>query len=224
MKAERKIREPGRASPRPVSRRERHTAAVRQRLFDAALHLFAERGFTKTTVEDITDAADVGKGTFFNYFPSKEQLLTSFGETRIAKIRAALAEAVEGREAIREVVRRLLFALVHEPGRSPKLARSMILAMLSNEIVRRQACARLAQGHALTSKIFLLGQQRGEVRGDVSAADLASSFKESYFGALLVWSFTPSARLIPTFQRAFAQFWSAAAVPPRRGEKKGKEQ
>ena len=64
------------------------------------MHLVAQHGFQATTVEEITQAADVGKGTFFNYFPSKEELLNSFGEIRLGKVRAALEAAEEGRESI----------------------------------------------------------------------------------------------------------------------------
>jgi AcrR family transcriptional regulator len=174
--------------------------------------MFAERGFVKTTVEDITDAADVGKGTFFNYFRSKEELLNSFGETRIAKIQKALREALEGREPVKSVVRRLYFNLALEPTRTRDLTRSMMLTMLSNESVREFACARLHQSAALTAKIFSLGQDRGEVRRDVRASDLAQSFKESHFGAILLWSLMPSARLNPTINRAFNHFWAGAAA------------
>jgi AcrR family transcriptional regulator len=212
----------GRAA-RPLSRRERHSAAVRQRLFDAAMRLFAERGFTETTVEDITNAADVGKGTFFNYFPSKEELLTAFGDLRIGKIRAGLEEVERGKEPIVEILRRLFIRLGEDPGRSPELARSMLLTMLSKDAVRLKFCTRFAQGHVIMTKIFKIAQERGEVRSDVDAADLARSYKESYLGSLLAWSLTPSTRLAPSFQRAFEHFWSAAAAKHSRIEKKGSE-
>jgi AcrR family transcriptional regulator len=212
----------GRAA-RPLSRRERHSAAVRQRLFDAAMRLFAERGFTETTVEDITNAADVGKGTFFNYFPSKEELLTAFGDLRIGKIRAGLEEVEQGNEPIVEILRRLFIRLGEDPGRSPELARSMLLTMLSKDAVRLKFCTRFAQGHVIMTKIFKIAQERGEVRNDVDAADLARSYKESYLGSLLAWSLTPSTRLAPSFQRAFEHFWSAAAAKHSRIEKKGSE-
>ena len=208
---------------RPLTRRERHSAAVRQRLFDAAMRLFAERGFTETTVEDITNAADVGKGTFFNYFPSKEELLTSFADLRIGKIRAALKEVERGAEPVVEILRRLYIRLGEDPGRSPELARGMLLTMLSKEVVRLKFCTRFAQGHVIMTKIFKIAQERGEVRRDVDAADLARSYKESYLGSLLAWSLTPSTRLAPSFQRAFEHFWSAAAAKHSRIEKKGSE-
>src|SRR5260370_8220596 len=73
-----------------LSRRQRHSAEIRERLFRAALELFAQKGFVETTVEDITEAADVGKGTFFNYFPSKDHILLAFGQMQLSKLEAAI--------------------------------------------------------------------------------------------------------------------------------------
>src|SRR5271167_2562697 len=86
---------PGSTAARPA-RRERRKAETYERLMRAALRLFAERGLAATTVEQITEAADVGKGTFFNYFPTKEHVLLAFGDTRIKKINAALEDARAG--------------------------------------------------------------------------------------------------------------------------------
>ena len=72
MKSSSAVRFPRRASGfRPSDRRERRRVETRERIYRAALRIFAQRGYLETTVEDITDAADVGKGTFFNYFPTK---------------------------------------------------------------------------------------------------------------------------------------------------------
>jgi len=50
-------------------------------------------------VEDITNAADVGKGTFFNYFPSKEHILGVLGEVQGAKYDKAAALASAQRDS-----------------------------------------------------------------------------------------------------------------------------
>ncbi|MYV89340.1 TetR family transcriptional regulator, partial [Streptomyces sp. SID1034] len=47
---------------------------MRGRIFSAALSLFAEKGFEQTTIDDITERADVARGTFFNHFQHKEEL------------------------------------------------------------------------------------------------------------------------------------------------------
>ena len=58
-----------------LSRRERKKLETRERLLVAAWQHFNRKGFDATTVEEITQAADVAKGTFFNYFETKEQVL-----------------------------------------------------------------------------------------------------------------------------------------------------
>ena len=57
-------------------RRERKRLETRDRLFQSAMRLLSERDFNDVTVEMITEDADVGKGTFFNYFPNKEAIVT----------------------------------------------------------------------------------------------------------------------------------------------------
>ncbi len=208
-------------SAKPLSRRERHSAAVRQRLFDAAMHLVARQGFQDTTVEEITQAADVGKGTFFNYFPSKEELFNAFGEIRLGKVRSALEAAQHGREPIATILRRLELTLAEDPGRSGELARSILLTLLSSETVRTHGCARLKQAQVIYTQILTLGQKRGEVRRDVAAADLARFFKESHFGALFLWALEPSSSLASVINRSFERFWASAAAQPRTRAKRG---
>ncbi|MBA0084394.1 MAG: TetR family transcriptional regulator, partial [Acidobacteria bacterium Pan2503] len=82
----------------PPDRRQRRSAEIRERLFRSALALFAQKGFAESTVEDITEAADVGKGTFFNYFPSKDHILLAFGEMQLGKLEAAVDEARRSNE------------------------------------------------------------------------------------------------------------------------------
>src|SRR5579862_3173625 len=74
-------------------RRQRRSSDIRERLFRSSLALFAQKGFDETTVEDITNAADVGKGTFFNYFPSKDHILLAYGEMQTERLRQAVEDA-----------------------------------------------------------------------------------------------------------------------------------
>src|SRR3989304_3428464 len=114
----------------PQGRRARRRAETPPR---AAGGLFARQGFFATTVEQITEAADVGKGTFFNYFPSKEHVLAGFGEMQLGKIRAVLDDYRRAPGPIRETLGRLVVKLAEEPGRSPALVRSLLVANLSRE-------------------------------------------------------------------------------------------
>lgn len=61
-----------------MSRRERKKKETREKIFSNAMQLFRMQGFTATSVEQITQHADVGKGTFYNYFPTKESVILEF--------------------------------------------------------------------------------------------------------------------------------------------------
>ena len=66
----------------PQTLRDRHKAATRQELSAAALRLFAERGFARTSVDDIARAAGVSRSTFFRYFRSKEAIVSGGTDAR----------------------------------------------------------------------------------------------------------------------------------------------
>ncbi len=189
-----------------MTRRERRRQDTRERIFRAALALFAGRGVFATTIEDITEAADVGKGTFFNYFPSKEHVLAGFGQMQLAKAQAVLEGHAE--RPLRGTMRRLLRVLAEEPGRSRPLVRSLLAANLASEPVRRLLRKNLARGRRELEVSIVRAQRSGEVRRDRQAAEIALYFQQSFFGALLFWSLHPASRLATRLDAAFDLFWS----------------
>src|ERR1700686_5660048 len=117
-------------------RRQRRSADIRERLFRAALALFAQKGFVETTVEDITEAADVGKGTFFNYFPSKDHILLAFAEMQLSKLESIIDNLRNTNEPVPQFLRTLAIRLTEEPGRNPSIVGALLLANLSSTAVR----------------------------------------------------------------------------------------
>src|SRR5215813_13296773 len=79
------------------------------------MELFAERGFAKTTVDDIAEAAGVSRATVFAYFATKEEIV--FGDAAPA-IEALGAQLRDGDKPTVEAVREWLVALTGwlEPG------------------------------------------------------------------------------------------------------------
>src|SRR5512143_3959523 len=124
------------------TRRDRRKLEIRERIVRAAVELFSSRGFSHTTVEDITETADVGKGTFFNYFPSKEHVMGALGELQLGKLQRALAESAA--EPFDRLMVRVTRALAEEPSRTPQLARSLLSSFMTSEEVRAVMQSRLA--------------------------------------------------------------------------------
>ncbi|AKP89619.1 TetR family transcriptional regulator [Achromobacter xylosoxidans] len=64
-------------------------------LMGAAQALFLEKGVDATTISDITEAAGVAKGTFYVYFPSKQEMLAALGERYVREFVEQLERAVD---------------------------------------------------------------------------------------------------------------------------------
>ena len=79
------------AVDRPArGRRQRTSHAELERV---AFGLFAEKGFDQTTIDDIAEAAGIGRRTFFNYYASKNDLVWGRFEHDVARLRRLLAAA-----------------------------------------------------------------------------------------------------------------------------------
>ncbi|MGD0428128.1 MAG: TetR family transcriptional regulator [Candidatus Acidiferrales bacterium] len=186
-----------------AGRRERHRTETRDRLYRAALALFAERGFLETTVEDITEAADVGKGTFFNYFPTKEHILAEFGGQRTAAVERTLQQARATKGPVLDVFRQLVGDAVGQADKSAALLRAIFAAHASCTSVREELVKRVHIGRRILAQIFLLAQQRGEIRRDISAMDLARMTQRIFMGVTMSWAIKPESTLRKTSEEVW---------------------
>jgi len=196
-----------------MGRRERRAAETRLRLFRCAIHLFAERGFPNVTVEDITEAADVGKGTFFNYFESKDHVLGVMAEIQLGKVREALERATAGKRSIQSILRRLFERVAEEPGRSPQLARALITSFLASQFVRQHLDRNMCEGRVMAAEIIAIGQKRGEIDPTLKKEQAALLLQQCFMGSLLLWSLRGEPSLQSTVDATFQYFWRAIAAP-----------
>ncbi|MBY3053125.1 TetR family transcriptional regulator [Rhizobium laguerreae] len=100
-------------------RRERKRRQTRERIEQAAMTLFLQRGFEATTIEDITEAADVSKRSFFDYFPSKEEVVFAWQDAFADRLMAAIAARPAEEPSVAAVeaaITATVIASVDEPG------------------------------------------------------------------------------------------------------------
>lgn len=79
----------------PIGRRARRKAETRAKLMDAALTLFARQGIEATRINEITEEADVGFGSFYNYFASKDAIVAAV----LAEVAASAGAAIDAATA-----------------------------------------------------------------------------------------------------------------------------
>jgi AcrR family transcriptional regulator len=202
----------------PTNRRERQSLERRERLFRSALDLFARKGFAETTVEDITNAADLGKGTFFNYFPSKEHILLAFSEMQLAKLKAAFEEMRSANVSVPVFMRSLGARMTQEPIRNPAIIRILLQAFLTDSPVRESVLNLQNRVIAIHTEMIRIGQSRGEIRNDLPPEVIAHVFRQTIFGTLLIWTLHGDGTLLSRMEDSFEVLWSGLAprVSPSR--------
>lgn len=87
-----------------IDRRARRRSQTRGKLVDAARTTFARQGIDATRINEITDEADVGFGSFYNHFESKDAIVAAVTADATSAIGAAIDEATVGVEDPAEVV------------------------------------------------------------------------------------------------------------------------
>ncbi|MFY9852654.1 MAG: TetR/AcrR family transcriptional regulator [Terracidiphilus sp.] len=195
-----------------MGRRQRRAAETRLRLFRCALQLFAERGLANVTVEDITEAADVGKGTFFNYFESKDHVLGVMAEIQLGKVREALQLAGQHKQTTYSVLRHLFHRAAEEPGRSPDLARALISSFLASEAVRKIIKIHMYEGCKMIGKVVAAGQKNGEIDSGLKKEKVATQVLQAFMGTVLFWSLHEKPSLDVWMEDSFQHFWRGVAI------------
>jgi TetR/AcrR family fatty acid metabolism transcriptional regulator len=151
----------------------------RRELLDAAIRVFARRGYHESRVGEIAEEAGVAHGLLYHYFDSKEQVLeTVFRETWSELLRAVREVEESGTDA-RGQLRQVAAILLQSWRRDRDLVRVLVREVTrSPELGRR--VDEIAEAFAAIERIVRRGREAGEFRADVDPR-LASVI---FYGAL----------------------------------------
>ncbi|SEE67653.1 transcriptional regulator, TetR family [Rhizobiales bacterium GAS188] len=185
---------------------------VRQKIVDAGLKILIEKGFNGCGVQDITAAAGVPKGSFYNHFESKEALgaevVERYGHGQDNPRRAILADkSISAMQRLRAHFERLNEAFTEARyGRGCLLGNfSAELADQSQMIRERLADLYLAWSMDVAA-VIAEAQADGSITTKTPAADLAAFLLDAYEGALLRTRVEKSGRAFDRFMTvAFTQ-------------------
>src|SRR5947209_3180393 len=164
--------------------RENKGSDKRGRILDAAIKVFAERGFHSATVAEIAREAGVADGTIYLYFKGKDDLLLRLFDEKMTQLLAEARSELESEKTAPEKLRRFIelhLALVEQ---NPDLARVLIVELRQSAqfITKAGAADRkmVAAYVDLIAEVVRDGQERRELVGDISPATV----KRAIFGAL----------------------------------------
>jgi TetR/AcrR family fatty acid metabolism transcriptional regulator len=153
----------------------------RARILDAAVRVFAERGFFGATVAEIARAAGVADGTIYLYFKNKDDVLLRLFDEKMTELlgEAKAAAAQEGTSSARLArLVQLQLALVEK---DPELAQVLIVELRqSAQFLKAEGRQKLAAYLDVFGQIVREGQEAGEFDPSVSP----QTVKRAIFGAL----------------------------------------
>jgi AcrR family transcriptional regulator len=153
----------------------------RPRLVKAAALVFAERGFVSTRVADIAERAEVGKGTVYEYFKSKEELLfavfESMNEDIIARMDAVLDEDEPTQEQLFNLLRLGAEVVVEQVDLQPVILDFWAASRGSSfeEHYRDSVVSSYSFYRKIFAEFIQRGQKKQEFRVDVDAEALAAT-------------------------------------------------
>lgn len=195
-------------------RRQRRSEETRTRILQAAAKLFTQHGFSNVTVEQITEAADVGKGTFFNYFPTKEHILAAMAQQRVDIVAQAAREA-QSATSVKPLALRLAMNMAQANARNPSMVRDLLGSACTNEVMLQHIQGVLAAGRTAAAEIMKRGQELGEVRRDIPHTELARMIQTVGFGTIVLWSLQPEPpELQAWLTQSMENFWRGIAPEP----------
>ncbi len=177
--------------PKLANRRDRKKAELQASIVHCALRLFRAQGFYATTMEQIASEADITKRTLYAYFPVKEaivsfywrsnvdenvdrfpQLLALYADTR-ARLNAVFLSAANAFKTDPE------FARIEFGFQFQQLAKDPGHHLYGNKF------------GGFLAAVLAAGQERGDVRKDIPAAEMATQLVWSFTSACLLWFSVP---------------------------------
>lgn len=160
---------------RKPTQRSLNALETKNRLFQTALSLFAQYGYSKVTVEDITRCAGLSKGTFYSYFPTKESVLLEQFSMIDAQYELAFHNVPEATSAVDRVlllIRTMCNYCVDVVGVSP------LQVVYANQITAPETIQILNNSERVVYRILRDIAERGKANGEFPAEMTNEYFAE----------------------------------------------
>lgn len=168
----------------PMTRTQKRQLQTKEKIFRVAMELFRQKGFEATTVADITEAADIGKGTFFTYFPTKAAVFGQLGEMMMETLTEAAEKSLKAHRPIAEVLSDTLTATAGWLEANKPLARQVIRSSHALDADTPNQIGLLS----LLVKILRDGQEKGACKSTLNLEDAALALAGIYFSTIAMWA------------------------------------
>jgi TetR/AcrR family transcriptional regulator, cholesterol catabolism regulator len=167
-------------------RRERRRLETRTRLYEAAVELFAEKGYDATTMDEIAERADTARATVFNYFARKDEFLGEWALRRRRSLDARFEHEHPDGEPLDRCLLHFADILADINGRERTITRIVVAGWLSSTGPSNSGPFSAEASRSLLSCIER-GRAGGEIKADVGSEAATRLLMDTYLGVLCRW-------------------------------------
>ncbi len=201
----------GAIAGKEVHMRKKRTQNTRGKIIEAAWRLFYRQGYDDTTVEEIIEESGTSRGSFYHYFQGKDGLLSTLSDVFDQKYDELMETIDPEQDRFEQLMylNRELFAMIEN-----SISLDLLARLYSSQLVTRGDRSLLDHGrtyYKLLRQIVLQGQERGELRGDVTANEIVRAYALCERALIYDWCLSAgdysltqySAAMMPMFLREF---------------------
>jgi len=167
--------------------REQKKAETRKAIIESAVALFSDKGFEKTSIEDIAKQAGIGKATVYTYFATKDEIFLTFCDDELDEAFAALKEAQTESVTLMEQLVEFFMLKFRFVTKNHEFGRQLIREMAFPKTVNDKAKVHDQRYFDILETFFKAAQKRGEIGLEHDVFSLSAHFYCLYLGILSGW-------------------------------------
>ena len=203
-------------------RRERKKQDTRQKIAKIAIYLFRKQGFDATTMEQIADQVDISKATLYNYYPTKEIIISEYWQSSVKELKLQILELVQLLPDTRSRIQKIFTKTATELFKSKQDIYEIYLSYWLRNLNNPAMSNRLKSGFEdIFAMTIRLGQQSGDVRKDISVELMVKQLEIMFLTACMQWLSDP--KLFPlekTLSLTVSLFMDGSGVAGRQSRGK----
>jgi AcrR family transcriptional regulator len=171
-----------------MGRREQKKQQTRGAILKAALHLFTKKGYENTSIDELAQAAGIGKGTIYSYFPSKSEIFLAFCEDQLEFVYKELAEKTDPQAPLIDQLLTLFMVEFQFVSRNKEFGRIMLRETVFPKELTVDRSREIDDKYIdLLVPMFKMAQKRGELRSDLELILVTGHFYALYIMTVSGW-------------------------------------
>lgn len=188
--------------------RESRKKELKERIFLQALQLFREKGFEQVTVQEIASKCGIGKGTFFNYFAKKEDILLYLGESQIELLHQSI-EKYRNIDHPKEQMNCVLDDLLLHFASHSELMKLATMEIIKSVSLAGKESKSVRQLHQQLASMIDSAKHNGKLNSRWESDVIATTVVGVYFHTILSWTLMNDqhATISDSFRQQFDVVW-----------------